>query len=65
MNSEKLQKARNALKIHSSGFPEKKWRIMWDRNLLMYSVVSEDYLNEFNPNYLAVTDINIPICSDD
>jgi hypothetical protein len=49
---DKLGKAKEALRLHQNGFPEQRWRLMFDDNLQMYSIVSEQYLEEFNPKYL-------------
>ena len=51
--TDKLEKAQQALELHKSGFPDKTWKLMWDVNLQMHTIVSEDYLEEFEPDYIV------------
>jgi len=53
MIDEKIQKAERALRLHMRGFPDKTWKLMWDVNLQMHTIVSEDYLEEFEPDYIV------------
>ena len=52
-DDEKLQKAEEALRLHMKGFPNQVWLIKFDRNLKMYSIVSEQYLQDFEPDYIV------------